>query len=65
MIVMLNLVLIDVICVVSFTVYGSTRENVRLYICFVSLNLYITSCVLNLSLLFLYIRCCGECEPFI
>lgn len=41
--------------------------NVRLYICFVScwvLNLYITSCVLNLSLQFLYIRCFGECEPF-
>lgn len=38
--------------------------NVRLYICCVSLNLYITSCVLNLSLLFLYIRCFGECERF-
>ncbi len=33
--------------------------------CELSLNLYITSCVLNLSLLFLYLRCFGECEPFL
>lgn len=64
MIVMLNLVLIDVICIVSFCSIQFYTFNVRLYICFVSLNLYITSCVLNLSLQFLYIRCFGECEPF-
>lgn len=64
MIVMLNLVLIDVISIVSFTVYGSTCATWDCtHVLWVD-ELYITSCVLNLSLQFLYIRCFGECEPF-
>lgn len=67
MIVMLIIVLIGVICIVHFTVYAST--GVMWYCTYMfcellSLNLYITSCVLNFSLQFLYIRCFGECEPF-